>query len=75
MATLTIRLADDKHDRLKQLAKSRGISIDKLIEEFSTMAIAEFDTYNRFQLMALKGNASLGLELLDKLDLMNNQEV
>lgn len=72
MAILTIRLADDKHDRLKQLAKSRAISINKLIEEFSTMAILEFDTYNRFQLMASKNNPSLGLKLLDKIDSMDN---
>jgi predicted HicB family RNase H-like nuclease len=37
MATLTIRLPDEKHDRLKQLAESRGISMNKLIEELSTI--------------------------------------
>ena len=31
MATLTIRMPDDKHSRLKQLAESRGISVNKLI--------------------------------------------
>lgn len=68
MATLTIRLPDDKHQRLKQLAQSRGISINKLIEEFSTMAITEFDSYNRFKLMILESNPEQGLKLLDKLD-------
>lgn len=68
MATLTIRLPDDKHDRLKQLAESRGISLNKLMDEFCTKAISEFDTYNRFQVMAMKGNAETGLKLLDKLD-------
>jgi predicted transcriptional regulator len=72
MATLTIRLPDDKHYRLKQLAETRGISINKLMEELSTIAITEFDTYNRFQLMALEGDPELGLKLLDKLDLLNN---
>ena len=38
MATLTIRLPDDKHQRLRQLAKHRKISINKLIEELSTLA-------------------------------------
>ena len=28
MATLTIRLPDDKHERLKQLAQTRGISAE-----------------------------------------------
>ncbi len=68
MATLTIRLPDDKHQRLKQLAQSRGISVNKLMEELSTIALTEFDAYNRFQLMALEGDPQLGLKLLDKLD-------
>lgn len=68
MATLTIRLPDDKHERLKQLAQTRGISVNKLMEEFSTKAIAEFDTFNRFQVMASKGDIKQGLALLDKLD-------
>ncbi len=36
MATLTIRLPDDKHGRLKALAQHRKVSINKLIEELST---------------------------------------
>ncbi|MDJ1170559.1 hypothetical protein PMG71_14090 [Roseofilum sp. BLCC_M154] len=32
MATLTIRLPDDKHSRLKALTQSRGISVNKLME-------------------------------------------
>ncbi|AFZ42553.1 hypothetical protein PCC7418_0319 [Halothece sp. PCC 7418] len=68
MATLTIRIPDDKHERLKALAKSRGISVNKLMEELSTVVLAEFDAYTRFQAMAARGNASEGLTLLDKLD-------
>ena len=68
MSTLTIRMPDDKHQRLKQLAESRGISINKLIEELSTIALTEFDTYNRFKLRAAQGDSQEGLRLLDKLD-------
>lgn len=68
MATLTIRMPDDKHSRLKQLAESRGLSVNKLVEELSTIALTEFDAYNRFQLMAARGNITEGLRLLDKLD-------
>jgi predicted transcriptional regulator len=68
MATLTVRIPDDKHLRLKQLAETRGVSLNKLIEELSTVALAEFDTHNRFKLMAARGSVSRGLELLDKLD-------
>lgn len=68
MATLTIRLPDDKHERLKDLAKIRGISVNKLMEEFSTKAIAEFDAYNRFQLLASEANLPVAKDLLNKLD-------
>jgi hypothetical protein len=72
MATLTVRIPDDKYLRLKQLAQSKGISINKLIEELSTVALAEFDTHNRFKLLAARGNVSRGLEILDKLDTLTN---
>ncbi|PZU97118.1 MAG: toxin-antitoxin system HicB family antitoxin [Pseudanabaena sp.] len=68
MATLTIRLPDDKHLRLKKLAESQGLSINKLIEELSTIALVEFDTHTRFKSLAAKGDKELGLKLLDKLD-------
>lgn len=68
MATLTVRIPDDKHSRLKQLAESRGISVNKLIDELSTIALTEFDAYNRFQVMAARGKVGEGLRLLDKLD-------
>ena len=48
MATLTIRLPDDKHERLKAFAQSRGISVNKLVAELSTIALAEFDAFTRF---------------------------
>ena len=71
MATLTIRLPDDKHYRLKELAQAKGISLNKLIEELSTIALAEFDTESRFKAIAAKGNPEKGLKILAKLDAMN----
>lgn len=71
MATLTIRLPDDKHLRLKKLTESQGLSINKLIEELSMIALVEFDTYTRFKLLAAKGNPKEGLKLLDKLDALS----
>jgi predicted DNA-binding ribbon-helix-helix protein len=68
MAALTIRLPDDKHTRLKKLAESKGISINELIEELSTIALVEFDTHTRFKAMATQGNPEEGLKLLAKLD-------
>jgi predicted transcriptional regulator len=74
MATFTIRIPDDKHSRLKELARNRGISVNKLIEELSTIALTEYDTYHRFQAIAATGNPDRGLELLAKLDSLNAEK-
>jgi hypothetical protein len=68
MSVLTIRVPDGKHQRLKHLAKSRGISLNKLIEELSTVALAQHDAEMRFRVRAARGSAERGLKLLDKLD-------
>jgi len=68
MATMTIRLPDDKHERLKHLAEQRGLSLNKLFEEWSTVAITQFDAETRFRLLAAKGDANKALRVLDKLD-------
>ncbi len=68
MATLTVRMPDDKHNRLKALATYRHLSVNKLIEELSTLALAEFDSETRFRALAATGNIDRGLKLLDKID-------
>lgn len=68
MSTLTIRLPETKHQRLKAFARSRGISLNKLVEEWATVALAQEDAENRFRLRAARGRPELGLSLLDKLD-------
>lgn len=68
MTTITLRMPDDKATRLRTLARQRGISLNKLLEEFSTRAIAEFDTETRFHLHAANGNPEKALNLLDSLD-------
>jgi predicted transcriptional regulator len=68
MATLTLRIPDDKHRRLEQLAESRGISVHQLIDELSTIALVASDAYTRFQALAEQGNVQTGLQLLDLID-------
>ena len=68
MATLTIRLSDEKHERLRQMAKQRNISIDKLMYEMPTATLAQFDAEVRFSALAKQGSAKEGLKILDKLD-------
>ena len=68
MATMTIRIPDAKHDRLRRLAEASGVSLNKLVEEWASVAIAQFDSETRFAARAARGRVSRGLELLDKLD-------
>ncbi|MET3106415.1 putative transcriptional regulator [Oxalobacteraceae bacterium GrIS 2.11] len=68
MAALTVRLPDDKHKRLKALAKSRGTPLNRLIDEMATQMLAEFDAETRFHIRAERGSgaAERGLALLKK---------
>ncbi len=70
MAALTVRLPDDKHARLKALAKSRGTPLNRLIEDMTTAMLAEFDAETRFRIRVAQGagKTERGLELLNQLD-------
>ena len=68
MSTMTIRLADDKHERLKALARAYAISINKLMDELATVALANYDAKVRFETRAARGDPKRALALLDKLD-------
>ena len=68
MSVLTIRLPDDQHERLRALAEHRGISLNRLFEEFAARAAAEFDTELRYRVRAARGDAATGLALLGKMD-------
>ncbi len=71
MSTVTLRIPDTKYDRLKSYAKSKNISLNKLFDEFATIALTQFDAKTRFDLLASQGKKDRGLELLDKLDKKN----
>jgi len=68
MATMTIRLPDEKHHRLRLLAQYNGVSLNKLVDEWASMTLAQFDAETRFLARAARGSARRGLALLDKLD-------
>lgn len=68
MSTLTIRLPDDKHERLKALARANSISVNKLVDELATIALANYDAKVRFETRAARGNIKRALALLDRLD-------
>ena len=68
MSVLTIRMPDGKHERLKSLAKARGVSVNKLIQELSTSALVQHDVEVRFRARMARASVKRGLEVLDKLD-------
>ena len=68
MSTLTIRLPEAKHQRLKAFARARGVSLSKLVEEWATVTLARFDAENCYRMRAARGKPEAGIVLLDKLD-------
>ncbi|MFT4197614.1 MAG: ribbon-helix-helix domain-containing protein [Pseudoxanthomonas sp.] len=68
MSALTIRMADDKYQRLKALSARKRVSVNRLIDDMATMLLAEADAETHFLLRAQrgKGKQARGLELLAK---------
>ena len=68
MSAITLRLADDKHQRLKILSEQRGVSINQILNEMTTLLLADFDAETRFKVRAKrgKGKTERGLGLLAK---------
>ena len=67
MGSLHLRIPDEKHQRLRELARSRNISVNKLLEELTTMALTEYDLETRFKLRANRGSTEKALLVLDQL--------
>jgi len=70
MTTLSIRLPDDMAERLKNIAKVRGISLNKLMFELSAQALAEEEAKQRFLAAQLRGNPKRADQLLNELDVL-----
>lgn len=68
MSAITIRMPDEKYQRLKALAQRRGTSINRLVDEMTTLMLAESDLETRFELRAARGQGrqAEGLALLHK---------
>ena len=71
MSTVTLRLPEEKHSRLKQMAKSRRLSVNKLMDELATVALTAYDANLRFHALAARGDQAYALSLLDKLDTLD----
>ena len=68
ISTLTIGLPDDEHERLKALARSDSIAVDRPMAELATVARAIYVARVRFGTRAARGDPQRALDLLDKLD-------
>jgi predicted transcriptional regulator len=68
MPKLTIRIPEDMRARLKALARSNSTSINKMMDELATVALANYDARVRFETRSARGNPKRALALLDKLD-------
>jgi hypothetical protein len=66
-SSMTIRLPEMKGTRLKLVAKSRKVSVTKLIEEMATILLTDCDAKTRFELRAARGRGRIkeGLAVLD----------
>lgn len=68
MSVITLRLPADKHERLRQVAKRRGISVNRLLDEVATIALAQYDAEAHFRAAAARGSRKRGLAILDALE-------
>ena len=68
MSTLTVRIPEDLAMRLKNIAESRGVSVNKFITEISVQALAAYDTETRFKAAAAQAHIPAAMALLDRLD-------
>lgn len=55
---------------LKDIAKVRGISLNKLMFELSAQALAEDEARQRFLAAQVHGNPKQAMKMLDELDAM-----
>ena len=74
MSVLTLRIPDEKHERLKQLADARGVSLNRLLDEMSTRLLTEHDVEQRFRVRAALGSREDGLALLEEFERYDREQ-
>ena len=68
MSVITLRLPADKHERLRHLAQRRGISVNRLLDELTTVALMQNDVETQFRAAAARGSKKKALAVLGKID-------
>jgi hypothetical protein len=56
------------YERLKHLARSKNVSLNKLFEAWATVALVQEDVQSSYEISKSRGNRQHGLDLLEKLD-------
>ena len=74
MSVVTVRLPGDQHQRLKAMAQTRGISLNKLFEQLIAQALTENDVELQYRRLATTGSPAEGLEMLNKLDRLVSEQ-
>lgn len=69
MSTMTIRLPEERHARLRRLARQRGTSVTKLVTDFSNAGLSQGEAEMRFRALAKKGSPARALEILGEVEM------
>lgn len=64
MATITYRTTEEKRNKLADMAEEQNISVNKLLDDFVTVALTEREAYLRFAARASRGNSEKALKIL-----------
>ncbi|MHB8370579.1 MAG: hypothetical protein ACYDBP_13000 [Leptospirales bacterium] len=60
MTAFTVRLRDEKYNRLKELAHGPKISVNRLIDELATLVLAEQDLGGSIPFASIAGEGKRG---------------
>ncbi len=66
MATVTLQVSNEKHERLNLIANEQGLSVAHLIDETMSNILAEYEARKRFENRAKQGDIKRAMELLDR---------
>jgi hypothetical protein len=68
MGEITLQIPEGEHQKLKTLSEQRGISVNQILNEMTTLLLDDFDAETRFKVRARRGNGKTerGLQILAK---------
>lgn len=68
MTRITVQLPDRSAERLQALARSRGLTMNELIEALTAQAVANADAEARFRRLAAGADREAARAILDRSD-------